>query len=282
MNGNKINTPLVSVIMNCYNGEKYLEEAIDSVLKQTYTNWELIFWDNQSTDNSASIFKSYNDLRFKYFFAERHTKLGEGRNLAIAQSTGDWIAFLDCDDLWVNSKLEKQINNIGKLDSVGLIYTNVLYFSLSGKINHVLTRSDLPSGQIFEELVKDNFIPLSSALVKKDIYYEVGSINASYNQAEEYDLFVKISHKYNIVAIKEVLTKYRFHENNLSSQQKDLAFLESIEIIEKFLDDSRSRNGLKFWSSLFLLSCLKRGFFDKNAVYYLENMDLCWNCQGYL
>jgi glycosyltransferase involved in cell wall biosynthesis len=115
MNGNNINTPMVSIIMNCFNGEKYLKEAIESVLKQTYTNWELIFWDNQSTDNSASIFKSYNDLRFKYFFAERHTKLGEGRNLAIAQSTGDWIAFLDCDDLWVDSKLEKQINNIGKL-----------------------------------------------------------------------------------------------------------------------------------------------------------------------
>ena len=66
--------PLVSILMNCYNGEKFLREAIESVLAQTYNNWELIFWDNQSTDRSAEIFKSYFDKRLKYFYALKHTQ----------------------------------------------------------------------------------------------------------------------------------------------------------------------------------------------------------------
>ena len=67
------NQPLVSIIMNCYNGETYLIQSIESVLSQTYKNWELIFWDNRSNDKSAEIFKSYKDSRFKYFYAPEHT-----------------------------------------------------------------------------------------------------------------------------------------------------------------------------------------------------------------
>ena len=80
--------PLVSVIMNCYNGERYLEEAIDSIIDQTYNNWELIFWDNQSTDKSANIFKKYNDKRLKYYYSNKHTLLYEARNFALKKSKG--------------------------------------------------------------------------------------------------------------------------------------------------------------------------------------------------
>src|SRR4030067_1280023 len=100
--------PLVSVIMNCYNSEKYLREAIDSVLAQTYQNWEIIFWDNQSTDKSAAIFKSYADPRFCYFLAPEHTTLGQARNLAVEQAHGAWVAFLDCGDILFPRKLAQQ------------------------------------------------------------------------------------------------------------------------------------------------------------------------------
>ena len=103
------NQPLVSVVMNCYNGEAYLYESIKSILSQTYENWELIFWDNQSTDSSAEIFKSYRDKRFRYFYANGHTPLYKARNLAIEKSKGDFIAFLDTDDLWSKEKLKLQM-----------------------------------------------------------------------------------------------------------------------------------------------------------------------------
>ena len=80
---------LVSVIMNCFNGEQYLSQAVKSVLDQDYDNFEVIFWDNQSTDNSASIFKSFNDKRLKYFYANKHTNLYEARNHAIEKSNGE-------------------------------------------------------------------------------------------------------------------------------------------------------------------------------------------------
>ena len=106
---NRTSTPLVSVIVNCFNGEKYLEAAINSVLQQTYENWELIFWDNQSTDRSAEIFLQYNDQRLKYFRADSHTLLYAARNSAIANSSGELIAFLDVDDWWAADKLERQV-----------------------------------------------------------------------------------------------------------------------------------------------------------------------------
>ncbi len=100
-------SPLVSVIMNCFNGEQYLREAIDSVIAQTYQNWELIFYDNQSIDNSAEIFKTYNDKRLRYFYASNHTLLYEARNNAIQYASGYFLAFLDVDDWWDPLKLEK-------------------------------------------------------------------------------------------------------------------------------------------------------------------------------
>ena len=79
--------PLVSILMNCFNGEKYLNEALESIMAQTYQNWELIFWDNQSTDQSANIFKSYKDPRLKYFLSPEHTDLGGGRAKAFQHLT---------------------------------------------------------------------------------------------------------------------------------------------------------------------------------------------------
>ena len=91
--------PLISILMNCYNGETYLNEAINSVIEQTYDNWELIFWDNQSTDKSKVIFESYQDNRLKYYYAPEHTNLGGARANAFKYLIGDFIAILDTDDI---------------------------------------------------------------------------------------------------------------------------------------------------------------------------------------
>ena len=121
-------SPLVSVIMNCRNCEKYLKEAVDSVLSQTYQNWEIIFWDNQSTDSSAVIFKAYNDPRLRYYLAPEYTPLGGARNLAMQKANGEFIAFLDCDDIWLPLKLEKQIPVFDK-ESVGLVICDTIFFN---------------------------------------------------------------------------------------------------------------------------------------------------------
>jgi glycosyltransferase involved in cell wall biosynthesis len=213
---------LVSIIMNCYNSEAYLKEAIHSVREQSYKKWEIIFWDNQSTDKSAAIAKGFKDSRIKYFYAPKHTDLGEARNLAVRKARGEWIAFLDCDDIWLSEKLNDQVDIIKKYDrggkSLGLIYGRAIIFG-----NHVeeeelfldYKNTNLPEGDIFSELVsKGNFIPLLSVLIKREAFWKVGGIDNSFNQAEDYYIFVKISEKYQVRCVQNVCCKYRIHNFN--------------------------------------------------------------------
>ena len=116
--------PLISIIMNCYNGEKYLNEAIESILSQTYSNWELIFFDNLSIDNSSSIINSFKDERIKYFYLTYIMKLIRSKDRS-NYSNGEYLSFLDVDDWWKNDKLEKQIPFF-KDQSVGVVCSNYI------------------------------------------------------------------------------------------------------------------------------------------------------------
>jgi len=114
---------LVSIILNCHNGEKYLAEALRSIENQTYKNWELIFWDNQSNDKSKQILQSFVNKQFKYFKSKKHTSLYAARNLATEKAKGKFISFIDADDLWEHDKLQVQIKCF-RDKSVALVYGN--------------------------------------------------------------------------------------------------------------------------------------------------------------
>ena len=118
--------PLVSVILNVRNGAAFLHEALDSVMTQTFADWELIVWDDRSTDTSAQIVAGYSDHRIRYHLAPEETPLGKARDLAIRQANGEWLAFIDQDDLWLPDKLEKQITLA--CDGVGIIYGRTVLF----------------------------------------------------------------------------------------------------------------------------------------------------------
>ena len=120
----------VSVILNCLNSTEYLREAIDSVYAQTYSNWEIILWDNASTQDVQSFIKGY-DNRLSYFRAVKTVNLGEARNLAMSKATGNLIAFLDCDDIWMPEKLSLCIPRFDDPE-VGLAYTNWTVFNSAG------------------------------------------------------------------------------------------------------------------------------------------------------
>ena len=113
---------LVSIITPSYNSSKFMEDCINSVLYQTYTNWEIIFWDNASTDRTAEIAQSY-DNKLRYFRSDETTVLGKARVNASKQVQGDYIAFLDDDDLWLESKLEQQLAIFLQSDNqIGMVY----------------------------------------------------------------------------------------------------------------------------------------------------------------
>ncbi len=124
---------LVSVIMNCYNGEKYLKKSVKSLLSQKYKNWELIFWDNQSTDNSKKILLSFKDNRLKYFHSNIFSNLYKARNQAIKKAKGKFICFLDTDDWWSKNKLSRQVELINSNKEVNFIYTNFYVYDQKTK-----------------------------------------------------------------------------------------------------------------------------------------------------
>ncbi len=215
-----MNQPIVSVIMNCYNSATYLREAIDSVYAQTFQDWEIIFYDNDSSDDSAEIAKSYNK-KLRYFKSEKNISLGAARKVAVSYARGQYIAFLDCDDLWLLEKLERQVIAIQQADfSVrqnGLCYTKTMRIDEQG--NDLLLyaeRAQLVQGNVFTQLILDCFIACSAGLVDKAIYERVGGFDIKYHRVEELDLWLRIAKDYDVVLVDQVLTKIRIHANNQS------------------------------------------------------------------
>jgi glycosyltransferase involved in cell wall biosynthesis len=235
MNGNKINTPLVSVIMNCYNGEKYLKEAIDSVLKQTYTNWELIFWDNQSTDDSPIIVKSYDDKRICYYYSESNKPLSAARNLAIQKANGEYVAFLDSDDVWLPEKLQKQIYGLTKQSNAGISYCGfetLLTSDTESAINQAKFYSKFSckshnSKSIYNKLLKGNFIIFSTVVINRNIFDLTGGFSEHLEQNEDFEILLKASLHTNAICISNVFVKYRIHSSNNSYLNARKNFTES-------------------------------------------------------
>ena len=210
--------PLVSVLMNCYNGEKYLEEAVNSVLAQTYQNWEIIFWDNQSTDRSADVFKSFEDPRLKYFYAPKHTLLYEARNCALEKASGDFIAFLDVDDWWVPSKLEKQVSLFTDHE-VGIVCSN--YWSKSEKKNKVWKRHKqvMPTGWVLNNLLKFYFVGLLTLMIRRAALESLEyAFDGRYHIIGDFDLVVRLATHCKLNYVDEPLAFYRLHDSNESSK----------------------------------------------------------------
>ena len=165
----KNSKPLVSVIMNSHNGEKFIKRSITSVLKQSYTRWELIFWDNCSQDNSKKIIKKFNDRRIKYFYSKNFFTLYKSRNLAIKKANGKYLCFLDVDDQWKYMKLEEQVRSLEELN-LKFIYSNYLIKNKIKNKIYLRKKGELPQGFITQSLLDDYFIGiitrLSSSIAK--------------------------------------------------------------------------------------------------------------------
>ena len=218
------NSPLISVIINCHNGEKYLEKSVRSVIRQTYKNWEIIFWDNRSTDNSKKIIKSFNDKRIKYFKSKKYSTLYKARNIAIKKAKGKYIAFLDTDDWWYKTKLEEQIKFLKKNKKYQIVYTNFYsYFQNINKFKKCY--SSLPSGLITQKLLNNYSVGILTVLLEKK-FFKKFVFNEKYNVVGDFDFFINLSRHYNIGIIDKPLTFYRIHKSNLSIKKIDLYYNE--------------------------------------------------------
>jgi glycosyltransferase involved in cell wall biosynthesis len=227
----EINQPLVSIVVNCFNGEKFLNQAINSVLKQTYINWEIIFWDNCSTDNSCNIIHSYAE-NIKYYKSEINTNLGEARKLALQKCKGKYLAFLDVDDYWHPEKLQKQVSLMCK-DSSALSYTGSYLIDENNKILKTY-KPKYFSGFHFPKLLENFDINLPSTIIDLDL---LRSNNLFFDErivgSEEYDLFMQIAAEFRITVLDEVLCYYRISKNSLTNQTLEFRASDKILTFEK-------------------------------------------------
>jgi glycosyltransferase involved in cell wall biosynthesis len=230
--------PTVSVIMNSWNSERYLREAIDSVLAQTYRDFEIIFWDNHSVDRSVEIARGYGN-NVKVFADYKARPLGESRNLAIEKASGKYIAFLDCDDVWLPTKLEKQVALLESDCILSLVFSDCYYIDRGGIITgRSFELSGVPRrGYIFHDLFKDNFIPMVTAIARKGA---LPPFNPKYYIAEEYDVWLKMAYKYIVGFVDEPLAKYRVYPEQNMNKMKNRLLREKVGIMMYWLGQKKS------------------------------------------
>jgi len=237
----------VSIIVNCRNGSEYLEKAINSVLSQSYTNWELIFFDNKSTDASLKIIKQFKDKRIKIYTNKKknYLNLYEARNIAIKKSKGDYITFLDTDDLWKKNKLKYQVK-LANNSPYKIFYSNYHVLDQKKKKYFLKYKNKLPSGFITQNLLDNYFISILTLFIKKDIFKKF-RFKKKYNIIGDFDLILRLSKKFNIVALQKSLVIYRVHSNNYSEKKLNLYIQELKCWVEKNQNKKYKFNLLKYY-----------------------------------
>lgn len=224
---------LVSIIMNCYNGERYLREAIDSVFAQSYGNWEIVFFDNASTDNSAAVAKSYGE-KLHYFCSEHTMPLGEARNAAVGKARGDLIAFLDTDDRWLPEKLAWQVPIFNEAPQVDFVYSN--YYTLqasSGRTVLGLLRPQ-PEGNVFRAFLRHYPVNLQTVVVRSSALHGLNELfDPALEVSEEYDLFMRLLYVSRARYLKQPTAVYRVHEQMSSIRHIDKYPVENSYILGK-------------------------------------------------
>lgn len=227
--------PLVSVIMNCYNSATYLHEAIESVLNQTYPHFEIIFWDNQSSDESKAIALSYNDSRLKYFYAPHHTPLGEARNHALKQCSGEYISFLDCDDRWVADKLSRQLSVLDENPEILFCFGSYIRFFQPTQ-TEVTIFSCSKKMYTFSDIFRQYPINLQTVLFHRSLLESVDHyFDNQLHFSEEYDFFLRLLYKHQAICISEPLAIYRIHNDQITHRQFEKASIENEYILDKLL-----------------------------------------------
>lgn len=233
-------SPLISVIIPMYNTKNYIEKTIESVLTQTYNNLEVIIVDDGSTDTGAEIVQALmlKDSRIKYFL-QSNQGVSAARNNAIEHSTGEYLAFLDSDDIWLPEKLQKQMNRIISTN-MDACYCGYQYFcdDVMGKT----FPERYFEGKILLEVIKEKVsVWTSTVVVKKSIVINNSiSFRSGLNWAEDMDFFYRLLYKCEFCCVKETLALYRQRANQLSSSPDRMLEVELWKDFVKWIQTAQS------------------------------------------
>ena len=213
-----------SIVCPTYNSSKFIHKTVDCLLNQTYHNFEVIFSDDGSTDNTLEILEKF---RKKFVQKNINTKIlknkhngpGFARNEALKYSSNQWISFIDSDDLWTDEKLEKVNKIVENNNEINCVLHRQNYIKINGKVKkHDFDKYYNPTISSHQQIFKSNFLAMSAVSIKKELILSAGGFNEDYLNAQDYDLWLKIGDKFKIYIIKEYLGSNLERKGNITSK----------------------------------------------------------------
>ncbi len=244
-NREEIRNPLVSVVMPAFNCEKFLAEAIESVLGQDYRPLELIIINDGSKDQSGNIARSY----CRPDGSVRLIELPNGgpskaRNRGMEEARGDFIAFIDSDDLWLPEKISKQMMIFAEKPEIGVVYSQRENIDERGTVFQGY-KAPVFSGNVLQRLYVDNFICCSSAVIRRSVYEKIGGFNPDLRMSEDFDFFLRVTPFVSVEGISEPLVHYRNHSEQASKRVE-----ERIQVVWKIRERFNAEFGHRIrWST---------------------------------
>lgn len=251
--------PLVSILLNCFNSSPYISRAIQSVIDQSYKNWELIIWDDGSSDNTVKKIKKFDDSRIKLFLQKKNLGLGSSRIKAIKKIKGSLVSILDSDDFINRHKIKKQVNIFNKNKNISICGTWAKFYDENLNIKKKFT-SKLSNIDLKKRLLFVNILPHSSLMYKKESAIKVGWYSKKFEYSQDFDLTLKLLKKNDIYLIKEHLTNITQPLNNMSNSIifSKIRIKENIKILKNNLSNSNiSINEKKILKNLIQINSIK-------------------------
>ena len=218
LSANEGKDPCVSIVVTTYNRVELLPETLESILSQTFVDFELIVVDNVSDDGTREYVTGLTDLRIRYFRNPNDGIIAVNRNFGIRQAKGKYIAFCDDDDLWLPDKLEQQVSLLNKNSGVALCYTHAESFIGQRIIATRMNRRHVRRNHFFH-LLRGNFFPNSSVLIRRKIFQELGLLTEDRLLREDYEMWLRIAKSCQLLGLEASLVRYRVHLSNAAGNR---------------------------------------------------------------
>lgn len=228
--------PEVSINLCCYNSEQYLRETLDSIINQSYKDWELVIINDGSKDSTESIVYEYINRGYPIIYHYQENKgLSYSRNEALKRSSGKYIAFIDHDDEWLPEKLAKQMEVFKSQSDIDFVYTNFLKKICYNKDKLIVgLKGKQPQGFVFRDFVHKYKVFVSTVVVTRKALDSLAELfDERFKQNEEYDLFLRLLYKHKAMYISEITAIYRYHDNMTSMKSHELSVNETPIFIDK-------------------------------------------------
>jgi glycosyltransferase involved in cell wall biosynthesis len=225
--------PLVSVVIATYNMARYLPQALRSALDQTYSNLEVLVIDDGSQDDTPQVMLDFQDDSRVRYMVQQNLGQAAAKNYGIRESKGEYIAFLDADDVWALEKLDIQMPLFAQSETVGLVYSAFVCIDERG-VRLPKTSGRLFRGWVSGPLLISNFVGFSSSVVRRECFKQLGTFNEQLGMGIDYDLWLRISTRFEFDYVDRPLCCYREWSGQMS-RNWNTRYLKAIEIMKRFL-----------------------------------------------